>query len=1277
MADAAGDSAGSNLNLTTEEKRVFGQLFRQADTDGVGVVTGEIAVKFFDKTRLDSKVLGEATDSENRGFLTPAGFSAVLRLIGHAQAGREPTTELASQPGPLPHFDGFQLPGLSSPPPPPPATLQAQSTGGPVRIPALTPEKVNQYAGLFERQALQPGGLLPGDQAKSIFEKAGLPIEVLGRIWQLADTEQRGALVQTEFVIAMHLLTSMKSGALRGLPSILPAPLYEAATRRLAAPRQSPTATGHISAIPRQLSGSAPIRTGSPLGRPPITAQSSTVSGPDWLVTPADKARFDQLYDDLDKTRKGYITGEEAVPFLSQSSLPEDALAQIWDLADCNSEGVLNRDTFAVAMYLIRQQRTRRDGSSALPSTLPPNLVPPSMRQRTRPAAATGSPFDAPAPPPQAQPPVAAPKSALEDLFGLDTTPTPAVQAQVAQNTGGSNAVDPFAAGANIQTPSSPVKPSSPANTQFKPFVPSSSFGRGLTVHGTGDSAGSGIGSNRAVGAASDDLLGDNDPEISKKLTSETAELANLSNQVGSLSKQMQEVQGQRNASQNEFNQASAQKKNFEQRLAQLRTLYEKEAGDVQALQQQLSDARKETQKLQAECMQLDTTYRDLQTQHQQVLSSLEADRHENTGLKEKIRAVNAEVAQLKPQIEKLKSEARQQKGLVAINKKQLSTNEAERERLQSEAADLAKSHSEALSRQDTGSSLPGSASVASPAASVASANNPFFKRTGSTDIMGAFASPAIKSSAADQSFDDIFGPSQPPTRSTDTPPPPITSFKPQTTGTSTGSVSSWATPPAASPTMSRQQTLTAEPPAPPESRQISSSFLPFSDASESLSSSRAVSPPASRAGEPFESVVATPTQAPPGAFPDEPTPTGEGSETLRETGSASESKASANDSPSAAIGAVGATTGGGGGDPFAATDEEKAKSDFDNAFASFTKAHKAPEKSSNEPIKPAVAFDSEFPPISELERDDDSDTASEGGGFDDDFAPASPPKKQNEAPAIAPFGDGSAATQVPVPNATVANSSLTAVKNNSEPTAPTSSLQHEPTSPATPQNDNPFAPPATSGANVLSQPFDQAPQAKGVFDDLDDDFDGLEDAKEGSADDDFQTISRSGLDDFNPVFDSSPPQSQAKSEPATAPFGQESSYDFGSASTTSATPAGAGAGTAGPDKSSADAHDWDSIFATLDSPNGSAAGTAARTAAPLNAPAPVDIPVPAPAVAPVAEPESRPLPARGLTEDGKDDDPILRNLTNMGYSRSDALLALEKYDYNLERAANHLASQS
>ena len=47
------------MNLTPEEKRVFGQLFRQADTENIGVVTGEVAVKFFEKTRLEPRVLGE------------------------------------------------------------------------------------------------------------------------------------------------------------------------------------------------------------------------------------------------------------------------------------------------------------------------------------------------------------------------------------------------------------------------------------------------------------------------------------------------------------------------------------------------------------------------------------------------------------------------------------------------------------------------------------------------------------------------------------------------------------------------------------------------------------------------------------------------------------------------------------------------------------------------------------------------------------------------------------------------------------------------------------------------------------------------------------------------------------------------------------------------------------------------------------------------------------------------------------------------------------------
>jgi len=1258
-----------NLNLTPEEKRVYGQLFRQADTDNVGVVTGEVAVKFFERTKLESRILGEIwqiADRENRGFLTPVGFGIVLRLIGHAQAGREPTTELAFQPGQIPRFEGINInPGLPPPPQAAAPPLQAQGTGGPLRIPPLTPEKVAQYAGLFERQTLQNGTMLAGDQARGIFEKSGLPNEALGRIWQLADTEQRGALVLAEFVIAMHLLTSMKSGSLRSLPTILPAALYEAATRRPTAARQSPAPTGTMSAIPRQLSGTAQVRTNSPLGRPPMSPQGTGVApqltGSDWLVTPVDKARFDQFYADLDKTNKGFITGEEAVPFLSQSGLTEDALAQVWDLADINSEGRLTRDTFAVAMYLIRQHRSRRD--APLPTSIPPNLVPPSLRNQGRPIGAMGgSPFDAPvAPAPvpmsvQAKPPQ--PTSALADLFDLDTTPAPA-SLQQPMSTGGSAAQDPFAGG-----PASPVRATAPtASNTFKPFVPSSSFGRTLATHDTGNSATGSV--SRAT--TSDDLLGDNDPEISKKLTDETTELANLSNQVSSLSKQMQQVQGQRSTTQNEISQASQQKKNFEDRLAQLRTLYEKEAADVAALQDQLKTVREETRKLTGEMVTIDGTYQDLQKQHHELRTALQSDQQENASLKQRLSAVNAEIAQLKPQIEKLKSEARQQKGLVAINKKQLSTTEGERDKHRTEVEDLTRSNEELSRAASPASPVAAHAQITSPALSTASGNNPFFKRTGSTDIMGAFASPPARS-YNDKSFDDIFG-SVAPAASSSTPPPP-TSFKQQNTGNSSASVGSvsFNTPTGSTPTVSRQATLSGEPPAPPELKQLNSSFLPFGPADESLSSSRQVSPPASRA-EDAPSILSTVAQS---GAPPSVSNVSSGSPQLDELDRTDSIPGAFPETP--AQGVVQPASSKRDSDPFAQMkDTRNAKDDFDSAFASFgNSSTKAPAE------KPAQDFHSEFPPISELEQDDDSDSSDDGNGFggngfDDDFSPAAP--AATAAAAAGSHKADSVATSSPA-----LKKSELAVEpaESSLPASDLSAFPEPPKSPAfpDPKDADPFGPAPTNTTQTAAPAT-----TKGAFDDLDDEFEGLEDAKEGSTEDEFANISRSNLDDFNPVFDSSPPPSQPKSDigHSANAFGTDSSYDFGNvsqASTTAPNGTSTGLGTTAPvgGKNAADNHDWDAIFAGLDTP-ADGTTTAAGNADPA-ATGPEEM-KPASQNLSVASADRPSTIGRALTEEGTHDDPIVKDLTAMGYSRKDAIVALEKYDYNLERAANFLASQS
>ena len=62
--------------------------------------------------------------------------------------------------GPLPKFDGIPPPAnIPGPPPGSPPLLQAQNSGGPIRVPPLTPDKVSQYSSLFEGSGAQNGNL--------------------------------------------------------------------------------------------------------------------------------------------------------------------------------------------------------------------------------------------------------------------------------------------------------------------------------------------------------------------------------------------------------------------------------------------------------------------------------------------------------------------------------------------------------------------------------------------------------------------------------------------------------------------------------------------------------------------------------------------------------------------------------------------------------------------------------------------------------------------------------------------------------------------------------------------------------------------------------------------------------------------------------------------------------------------------------------------------------------------------------------------------------------
>lgn len=1021
---------------------------------------------FFERTTLDSQVLGEIwqiADTENRGLLTRPGFCIVLRLIGHYQAGREPTTELAFQQGPIPKFEGLQIPSAAQTPASPsqsaaPAgAMQPQLSGqAPIRVPPLDPQKVQQYSGLFEKSGAQNGQLDAGT-AKAIFEKSGLPNEVLGRIWMLSDREQTGALDQTEFIVAMHLLTSMKTRSMTALPNTLPAAFYQAAARRGAPPppanRSAPGAAG----IPRQFSGAAaggPARTQSPLARPPTYGtpppMSAQTTGPQWLIAPQEKAKYDQFFNTVDTQRRGVVTGEQAVRFFSDSGLPEDTLASVWDLADINSEGQLTKDEFAVAMYLIRQQRM--PNAAPLPAFLPPALVPPSLRKQNlqqQTEQTTAPAFD------NANNTSNLPKSAADDLFGLDEISAPPVSlpALQPQSTGASASRDPF-------NPSMPTSPSSPqrfqpqaqqANSHFKPFMPTSAFGASLAHQNTGGSATSSQGP--AAGSfpqqqqqqprsmqptGMDDLLGEDETSAveSSKITNDTTELANMSNQIGNLRNQMEQTQVKKATTQADLNATAAKKKDLETKLQQFRALYEQEVRTVKDLEQQLTASRDSTKKMDQELALLEGTYQDLNTQHQTVFQALQADQAENANLKQRIDQLNAEISRLKPELEKAKMDARQQKGRVSINKKQLATNESEVGRLQNEKAELER---EVAASPPPAEPVPASREVTSPALSTLSATNPF-ARMNSGDVSRS-TSPATAMSGAPtpSAFDQLFGPSfaqpgsgsaTPPATSFGRPAPAVATAAAAVAPNVADSVSSEGrstpsvTPPPFGDNAPQEMPSADEPPPPPpESRQFTPTELPIGGlrpSAESEAGSTQVIPPASRAGgtdtpRDFGTPGVTPGVATPGelaehipgGFPGHEGPFTGNTEAEPVPGAFPEDHAQAQIASKELSGPPTTTA-------TPSTAPTTGKDDFDSAFAGFgsndqsTSTQDPFATAANENSKPQPkGLSSEFPPIQNLDLEDESDSDSDDDddsekGFGDNFTAASP-AKQNGSAAVQP----------------------------------------------------------------------------------------------------------------------------------------------------------------------------------------------------------------------------------------------------------------------------------
>uniref|UniRef100_A0A3P9Q5R3 Epidermal growth factor receptor pathway substrate 15 like 1 n=1 Tax=Poecilia reticulata TaxID=8081 RepID=A0A3P9Q5R3_POERE len=331
------------------------------------------AALFLKKSGLPDSTLGkiwDLADPEGKGYLDKQGFYVALRLVACAQSGQEVSVSSINQTLPPPQFKDTCSPSLSST-----AALSCELLW------AVKPEEKNKFDGIFE--SLAPvNGLLSGEKVRPVLINSKLPLDVLGKVWDLSDIDKDGHLDKDEFAVAMHLV--YRALEKEPIPALLPSALIPPSKRKKSLcsvpgpvpglPASPPPLKDSLHSTPSHGSMTSLNSTGS------LSPKHTLKSGPhslNWVVPLSERGRYDDIFLKTDADLDGFVSGQEVKDIFIQSGLSQNILAHIWSLADTRQTGKLNREQFALAMHLIHQKVGKGIDP---PQVLTVDMIPPSER---------------------------------------------------------------------------------------------------------------------------------------------------------------------------------------------------------------------------------------------------------------------------------------------------------------------------------------------------------------------------------------------------------------------------------------------------------------------------------------------------------------------------------------------------------------------------------------------------------------------------------------------------------------------------------------------------------------------------------------------------------------------------------------------------------------------------------------------------------------------------------------------------------------------------------
>ncbi|XP_062452228.1 epidermal growth factor receptor substrate 15-like 1 isoform X5 [Rhea pennata] len=348
---------------------LYETYYKQVDPAYTGRVGASEAALFLKKSGLSDIILGkiwDLADPEGKGYLDKQGFYVALRLVACAQNGHDVNLSSLNLTVPPPKFHDTSSPLLMTPP--------ATEAHWAVRV-----EEKAKFDGIFE-SLLPVNGLLSGDKVKPVLMNSKLPLDILGRVWDLSDIDKDGHLDKDEFAVAMHLV--YRALEKEPVPSVLPPSLIPPSKRK-----KTPVFPGAVPVLPASPPPKDSLRstpshgsvnslnsTGSLSPKHSIKQPQPSVN---WVVPLSDKVRYDDIFLKTDMDMDGFVSGQEVKDIFMHSGLSQSLLAHIWALADTRQMGKLSKDQFALAMYLIQQKVSKGIDP---PQVLSPDMIPPSER---------------------------------------------------------------------------------------------------------------------------------------------------------------------------------------------------------------------------------------------------------------------------------------------------------------------------------------------------------------------------------------------------------------------------------------------------------------------------------------------------------------------------------------------------------------------------------------------------------------------------------------------------------------------------------------------------------------------------------------------------------------------------------------------------------------------------------------------------------------------------------------------------------------------------------